>query len=127
MSNVKREDMTEKFGDEDTDLSQWDRVQFDLGEKIDFRETPIFMGLYRGVTQTEGEDMQGNRGPVDAYLFTDTSGEERFCFASAMLAKALSDIPPGTQMRIEWLGKKDIKDGAQTVNRYKVWTKKASS
>lgn len=122
---------TETFADGGYDLSEgeldeYERVETGIGEKIEWADTPIFMGTYRG-TQMVGIDPEtSNNGEEEAkaHLFTARNGDDVFAWATAQLDLALEGLV-GRDVRIEWLGKVDIKQG-RSVNRFKVLVRKSA-
>jgi hypothetical protein len=113
------------FGIEDTsDLSHWDQVSTGLGEKIDWEATSQFVGYYKDESSIESTNADGKVDNAPCFLFTMRDGAERFAWKTYQLEQALADVPVGTLVRIDWLGKRDIGKG-QTVNVFKVYKAKS--
>ncbi len=114
------------FGIEDAeDLSQWDQISTGLGEKIDWETENTFVGHFTGESSIEGTNANGVIGQAPCFLFTEhKTGTERFAWKTYQLQQALQDVPVGTLVRIDWLGKRDIGKG-QTVNVFRVFKAKS--
>jgi hypothetical protein len=109
------------FGIEDVeDLAQWEQIATGIGEKIDWEKEATFVGHFKGESSIEGTNANGDVGDAPCYLFTERDGTERFAWRTYQLEQALQDVPVGTLVRIDWLGKRDIGKG-QTVNVFRVF------
>jgi hypothetical protein len=112
------------FGIEDVeDLSQWDQISTGIGEKIVWEKENSFVGHYKGESSIEGTNANGVVGQALCYLFTERDGTDRFAWKTYQLEQALQDLPVGTLVRIDWLGKRDIARG-QSVNIFRVFKSK---
>jgi hypothetical protein len=112
------------FGIENVDdLEQWDQISTGLGEKIDWEKETIFVGYFKGESSIEGTNADGKVGQAGCFLFTERNGTDRFAWKTYQLEQALADVPVGTLVRIDWLGKRDIGKG-QTVNTFRVYKAK---
>jgi hypothetical protein len=103
------EDPWEATGDD------WETAATSIGEKIDWRETPQFRGIFIRLDTTATE--AGEELPI--LSFKDTNGQDRFAWLSPDLRTAFKHIPPLSQVQITHLGKEDIGRG-RTVNRFDV-------
>jgi hypothetical protein len=109
------------FGIENVDdLAQWEQISTGIGEKIDWETEHAFVGHYKGESSIEGVNADGKKGDAGCFLFTMRDGTDRFAWKTYQLEQALVDVPVGTLVRIEWLGKRDIGKG-QTVNAFRVY------
>lgn len=115
----------EGFDSDHADMGEWDRVATGIGDKIEWTPGTVFEGIYNGITVVEDVvGLNGETGPADAHTFTDTVGDDCFAWSTYQLDQALKGNE-GKMVRIVHLGKKNINNGAQTLNQFKVYTKKA--
>ena len=107
--------------DWDASGAGWETVGAEHGECIDWEDTPRFIGIYIGDDITS--DKAGKEYNIHCF---SRNGEKFFAWAAFQIDEALEDCNPGDLVRIEWRGKREIKDGAQTMNVFHVQRRSAS-
>ena len=106
--------------DFDRDLEGFEEVETDLGEKIEWSETPGFRGVYLGMSEVFAADQKtGEIVPILVHNFKDGHGELRFAWHSPKLDRGLGKAPVGAEVAILWLGKEKL-DAVRTINTFRV-------
>lgn len=110
------------------DTGEWEEVKVGLGEAWDFEKNPILMGVYLGSSVVQLNEPRSGDGATEATVYEfaklDT-GEIVFAWASHKLSQALENVGVDDRVKIEYLGKVDIKQGRQQLRQYRVWRQPA--
>jgi hypothetical protein len=110
--------------DWDRDLEGFEEVEVSLGEKIEWSETPDFLGVYLGSDEIMAPDMRtGELIPVKVHNFKDRHGELCFAWHSPELDRGLRKADVGWEVAIRWLGKDKPKGAKNDINRFRVAVK----
>jgi hypothetical protein len=107
--------------DWDRDLGPgWEVAETSIGEKLEWKETPGFKGVYLGTDVIEAANQQsGELEMVKIHLFKDGHGEARFAWGTPRLDRGLQHASIGAEVAILWMGKEELK-GGHTINTFKV-------
>ena len=110
--------------DFDRDLEDFEEVEVNLGEKIDWPEMPKFKGVYLGSEEIMAPDSRtGEIVPVQIHTFKDTHGETWFAWHSPELDRGLDKADVGWEVMILWTGKSKPKGGKNEMNHFRVAVK----
>jgi hypothetical protein len=110
--------------DFDRDLEGFEEVEVSLGEKIEWEETPLFMGVYLGSDEVMAPDQRtGEIVPVEVHNFKDQHGELCFAWHSPELDRGLRKAGEGWEVLIKWEGKNTPKGAKHPQNRFRVAVK----
>ena len=110
--------------DFDRDLEGFEEVEVSLGEKIEWEETPLFMGVYLGSDEVMAPDQNtGEIVPVEVHNFKDFHGELCFAWHSPELDRGLHKADIGWEVLIKWEGKNTPKGAKHPQNRFRVAVK----
>jgi hypothetical protein len=110
--------------DFDRDLEGFEEVEVSLGEKIEWEETPLFMGVYLGSDEVMAPDQNtGEIVPVEVHNFKDGHGELYFAWHSPELDRGLCKAGEGWEVLVKWKGKNTPKGAKHPQNRFQVWVK----
>lgn len=104
---------------------EWEALNLGLGDEWDFETEGTLDANYLGSTTAEVPDRQNGTRSTYVHQFApiDEPDVIRFVWGSYSLDSAFIDndlIRVGDRVRVEYLGKRAIKDGAQQIRRYKV-------
>jgi hypothetical protein len=110
--------------DFDRDLEGFEEVEVSLGEKIEWEETPLFMGVYLGSDEVMAPDQRtGEIVPVEVHNFKDGHGELCFAWHSPELDRGLRKADIGWEVLVKWEGKNTPKGAKHPQNRFRVAVK----
>ena len=110
--------------DFDRDLEGFEEVEVSLGEKIEWEETPLFMGVYLGSDEVMAPDQNtGEIVPVEVHNFKDDHGELCFAWHSPELDRGLRKADVGWEVLVKWEGKNTPKGAKHPQNRFRVAVK----
>jgi hypothetical protein len=110
--------------DFDRDLEGFEEVEVSLGEKIEWEETPLFMGVYLGSDEVMAPDQRtGEIVPVEVHNFKDQHGELCFAWHSPELDRGLRKANIGWEVLVKWEGKNTPKGAKHPQNRFRVAVK----
>ena len=110
--------------DFDRDLEGFEEVEVSLGEKIEWEETPKFLGVYLGCDEVQAPDMRtGEIKPCLVHNFKDVHGELCFAWHSPELDRGLRKAGEGWEVLIKWEGKNTPKGAKHPQNRFRVAVK----
>ena len=110
--------------DWDRDLEGYEEVEVSLGEKIEWEETPLFMGVYLGSNEVMAPDQNtGEIVPVEVHNFKDGHGELCFAWHSPELDRGLRKAGVGWEVLVKWEGKNTPKGAKHPQNRFRVAVK----
>jgi hypothetical protein len=106
------------------ELEGFEEVEVSLGEKIEWEETPLFMGVYLGSDEVMAPDQRtGEIVPVEVHNFKDGHGELRFAWHSPELDRGLRKADIGWEVLVKWEGKNTPKGAKHPQNRFRVAVK----
>jgi len=110
--------------DWDRDLEGFEEVEVSLGEKIEWEETPLFMGVYLGSDEVMAPDQRtGEIVPVEVHNFKDGHGELYFAWHSPELDRGLRKADIGWEVLVKWEGKNTPEGAKHPQNRFRVAVK----
>lgn len=104
-------------------------LEEDMGELVDWTETPIFLGQFTGTTrsvvipenQTPGEPEKASI----LYGFLDpVSGDKRSLWGPFQIVQAMSDVAAGDFVLFQWQGKRPGK-GVRQINVFDIRVKRS--
>lgn len=110
----------------------WDTDGFtetvrEFAEPLELQPGNIFIGTYinKITVQAERLDAPGEMQDVDQFQFTTVqpgynSDKTYGLWSSHNVAKGMASVPLGATVKIMYVGKQTIKNGAQTVQEYRI-------
>ena len=100
----------------------WSEVKTGMGDMHDFNTDPVLEGVFHGSREVDTVDPQGNPQKSIIHDITNASGATVGVWGSYTINAALGQVEDGAEVRIEYLGKRDIGRG-RDLKLYRVWTR----
>ena len=124
-TTTKSSTALDTFDDWGRDLEGFEEQDTELGEKIVWKDTPGFKGVYLGPDTMEVPNQTtGELEPALYHQFKDGHGTLCFAWGSPQLNRGLSKAAIGCEVAILWGGLKDRPGGkVGQMNTFRVATK----
>jgi hypothetical protein len=99
---------------------EWEEVSLEGGEQINWDETPNVEGVFKGSRQVDHEGET-----LTMLVFDDKTQGRCFCWAGPKLLEAFTNVVPGSEIRCQYTGNKDV-GRPSPMRMFKVQVRKGS-